>query len=107
MLKLIVVFYIYLIKKNNTLKFQNLTTKMQIISVNDDGNGTVNTTISLPCNSEITDELGNTWKLVGPYREVCDSERIFNKLLKTNGRVENREWYCIKDGADKKYANSV
>jgi hypothetical protein len=80
---------------------------MQIISVNrDEDTEEVNTTISLPCNSEISDELGNIWKLVGPYKEVCDSERTFYKL-KSNGRLSNKEWFCIKDGATKKYSNSV
>jgi hypothetical protein len=61
---------------------------LQIISVNENADGEVNTTISMPCNSEIGDELGNVWKLVGPYQEMCDEERVFNQATE---RLANRE----------------
>jgi hypothetical protein len=95
-------------KKKNTLEAIQTTTKMQIINImKNDETIEVNTTISLPCNSEVTDELGNTWKLEGLYYEVCDAERTFNKLKLVGGRLENKEQYCVKNGATKMYANSA
>jgi hypothetical protein len=78
---------------------------LHIISVNEDEEGGVNTTISMPCNSEIGDELGNKWKLVGPYEEVCEENRTFNKVSQ---RLSNKELWCNKDSsATKKYKDSV
>jgi hypothetical protein len=50
---------------------------------------------------EIADELGNTWRLEGPYKEVCDEDRTFNMLKE---RLTNKEFFCNKDPIKKKYA---
>jgi hypothetical protein len=78
---------------------------LQIISIVEGNDGEVNTTISMPCNSEIGDELGNKWKLVGPYEEVCSENRTFNKVVE---RLSNKELWCNQDSsAKKKYSQSV
>jgi hypothetical protein len=46
---------------------------IQIISQSDSS-----TTLSMPCDSELYDELGNIWKVEGPYELVCENETTFN-----------------------------
>jgi hypothetical protein len=48
----------------------------------------INTTISLPCNSEIANEGGNIWRLEGPYKKYTKQKKNFN-IIKKNYQIKN------------------
>jgi hypothetical protein len=49
--------------------------KLQIIAQNE-----THISIVMPCSSEVLDEVGNTFRIEGPYKLNCSESRVFNYI---------------------------
>jgi hypothetical protein len=67
--------------------------KIKILSEVEDENGSVTSLISMPCNSEVTDDGGNIWSLEGKYVLECGEPHVFQYVLE---RMSTLEQHCVK-----------
>jgi hypothetical protein len=77
----------------NTDSKEKVIPKIKILSEVEDENGTVTSLISMPCNSEVTDDGGNIWSLEGKYKLECTDPHAFEYVLERMSTISNQ---CLK-----------